>query len=77
MCACVRVRVYVFFPFLLNIHEAQATSKADKEHELEIEVSSAEIRRQGLLAKTGQTNQYEELVKGFVGNVRVLARHCQ
>lgn len=56
---------------------AQATSKADKVHELEIEVSSAEVRRQGLLAQRGEISQYEDLVKGFVDNVRVLARHCQ
>ena len=56
---------------------SQATSKADKVHELEIEVSSAEVRRQGLLAQKGEVSQYEELVKGFVDNVRVLARHCQ
>lgn len=46
-------------------------------HELEIEVSSAEVRRQGLLAQRGEISQYEDLVKGFVDNVRVLARHCQ
>lgn len=56
---------------------SQATSKADKVHELEIEVSSAEVRRQGLLAQKGEISQYEELIKGFVDNVRVLARHCQ
>ena len=55
----------------------QATSKADKVHELEIEVSSAEVRRQGLLVQKGEINQYEDLIKGFVDNVRVLARHCQ
>lgn len=55
----------------------QATSKADKVHELEIEVSSDEVRRQGLLAQRGEISQYEDLVKGFVDNVRVLARHCQ
>lgn len=54
----------------------QAMSKTDKEHELEVEVSSDEVRRQGLLARTGQANQYEELITGFVNNVRVLARHC-
>ncbi|KMU86786.1 mRNA-capping enzyme subunit beta [Coccidioides immitis H538.4] len=49
--------------------------QADFEHELEIEISSAEIRRQGDLALAGDlANQYEELVKGFVDNVRVLAR---
>ncbi|MCJ1257407.1 mRNA-capping enzyme subunit beta [Lignoscripta atroalba] len=62
---------------LTQVTPTEATSKADKEHELEIEVSSAEVRRQGLLAKTGKISQYEDLVKGFVDNVRILARHCQ
>ncbi|MCJ1375405.1 mRNA-capping enzyme subunit beta [Loxospora ochrophaea] len=62
---------------LTQVTPSEATSKADKEHELEIEVSSADIRRQGLLAKAGQPSNYEELVRGFIDNVRVLARHCQ
>ncbi|KAI4134389.1 MAG: hypothetical protein LQ347_001566 [Umbilicaria vellea] len=62
---------------LTQVTPAEATSKADKVHELEIEVSSAEVRRQGLLAQKGEISQYEELIKGFVDNVRVLARHCQ
>ena len=49
----------------------------EKDHELEIEVSSEEIRRQGLLARDGQPNQYQDLIRGFVDNVRILARHCQ
>lgn len=49
---------------------------ARKEHELEVEVSSEEIRRQGLLARDGQGNRYEEVVKGLIDNVRVLARAC-
>lgn len=49
----------------------------EKDHELEIEVSSAEIRRQGQLARDGQENRYEEVIRGFLDNVRVLARHCQ
>ncbi|KAJ5225276.1 hypothetical protein N7468_006501 [Penicillium chermesinum] len=45
------------------------------QHELEVEVSAAELRRQGNLARKGDpTHQYEELVKGFVDNIRVLAR---
>ncbi len=65
-------------PFLKHCssQKAQFISKADKEHELEIEVSSAEVRRQGLLAKAQQVSQYEDLIRGFVDNVRVLARHC-
>ncbi|KAM5447798.1 hypothetical protein MaudCBS49596_005818 [Microsporum audouinii] len=48
---------------------------SDFEHELEIEISSAEIRRQGDLALSGDmNNRYEDLIKGFVDNIRVLAR---
>jgi hypothetical protein len=53
----------------------QPPTKGDFEHELEIEASAAEIRRQGQLAMAGAPqNQYEDLVKGFVDNIRVLAR---
>ena len=55
----------------------QVASKVEKEHELEIEVSSAEVRKQGLLAKEGHPNDYEKLIRGFVDNVRLLARQCQ
>ncbi|KAK2865055.1 hypothetical protein FQN49_003957 [Arthroderma sp. PD_2] len=51
------------------------SAPSDFEHELEIEISSAEIRRQGDLALSGDmSNRYEELIKGFVDNIRVLAR---
>ncbi|KAJ5090613.1 hypothetical protein N7532_009297 [Penicillium argentinense] len=53
----------------------QPPTKNDFDHELEIEISGAELKRQGQLAAAGDPkNQYEELVKGFVDNVRVLAR---
>ncbi|KAI5298068.1 mRNA-capping enzyme subunit beta [Ascosphaera atra] len=45
------------------------------EHELEIEISTAEVRRQGELAAANSANQYEELIKGFVDNVRILVRN--
>ncbi|WEW59223.1 hypothetical protein PRK78_004692 [Emydomyces testavorans] len=54
---------------------APINPQTDFEHELEIEISSAEVRRQGDLALAGDpSNQYEELIKGFVDNIRVLAR---
>jgi len=59
---------------LTNI-SIQPPTKSDFEHELEIEVSAAEVRRQGDLALAGDPkNQYEDLIKGFVDNIRVLAR---
>ncbi|KAJ5480730.1 hypothetical protein N7539_006624 [Penicillium diatomitis] len=60
---------------LTQVATAEAPTKNDFEHELEVEVSAAEIRRQGNLAMAGDpSNQYEDLVKGFVDNIRVLAR---
>ncbi|KAJ6015485.1 hypothetical protein N7540_010076 [Penicillium herquei] len=60
---------------LTQVAKAEPPTKNDFEHELEVEISAAEIRRQGQLAAKGDpSNQYEELVKGFVDNIRVLAR---
>ncbi|KAF7597259.1 mRNA-capping enzyme subunit beta [Aspergillus hancockii] len=60
---------------LTQVAKSEPPSKGDFEHELEVEISAAEIRRQGQLAMTGDPkNQYEELIKGFVDNIRVLAR---
>ncbi|KAJ9201115.1 hypothetical protein DTO021D3_9005 [Paecilomyces variotii] len=60
---------------LTQVATAEPPTKSDFEHELEIEISSAEVRRQGDLALAGDPkNQYEDLIKGFVDNIRVLAR---
>ncbi|KAF3387737.1 mRNA-capping enzyme subunit beta [Penicillium rolfsii] len=60
---------------LTQVATVEAPTKNDFEHELEVEVSAAEIRRQGNLAMSGDpSNQYEDLVKGFVDNIRILAR---
>ncbi|KAL8870582.1 MAG: hypothetical protein Q9174_003408 [Haloplaca sp. 1 TL-2023] len=62
---------------LTQVKSADAASKMEKEHELEIEISSAAVREQVQLVLQNQQNRYEELVKGFVDNVRILARHCK
>ncbi|KAL8794398.1 MAG: hypothetical protein Q9195_003097 [Heterodermia aff. obscurata] len=62
---------------LTQVTPTDAATKAEKEHELEIEVASQEIRKQGQLARDGQANRFEELVKGFADNVRTLVRHCK
>ena len=62
---------------LTLVAPTEGVEKRGKEHELEIELSSQEVRRQGKLAQAGQVNEYTELVKGFLDNVRLLARHCQ
>ncbi|KAJ5108057.1 hypothetical protein N7456_004732 [Penicillium angulare] len=60
---------------LTQVARAEPPTKNDFEHELEVEISAAEIRRQGQLAMSGDPqHQYPELVKGFVDNIRLLAR---
>ncbi|KAI9682092.1 MAG: mRNA-capping enzyme subunit beta [Caeruleum heppii] len=54
--------------------QSEENQRPEKEHELEIELSADKLKEQGLLAKSGQPSQYEDLVKGFVDNVRLLAR---
>lgn len=43
-------------------------------HELEVELDATLVRTQGLAAMAGQPNRYEDVVKGFVDNVRTLVR---
>ncbi|KAJ5326975.1 hypothetical protein MYU51_008137 [Penicillium brevicompactum] len=60
---------------LTQVAKSDQPGRNEFEHELEIEMSAAELRRQGQLAIAGDPqNQYEDLVKGFVDNIRVLAR---
>jgi len=64
------------FPLMANHAFQVATNSTTKEHELEIEVASQEIRRHGLLAANRQPNGYEDMVKSFADNIRILVRHC-
>lgn len=49
----------------------------DKEHELEIELNHQALLDQGRRAMSGAPHRYQELVEGFVDNVRVLARKAR
>jgi hypothetical protein len=49
-------------------------NSGDMTHELEVEVSSADLIKHGKLAQAGHANKYEDIVKGFLDNVRLLAR---
>ena len=46
----------------------------EKEHELEIELDSTIIHTQAELLRNGQPNGYEDVIRGFVDNVRLLIR---
>ena len=49
----------------------------DKEHELEIELNPKLLIDQGRKAANGGVHRYQELVEGFVDNIRVLARKAR
>lgn len=49
----------------------------DKEHELEIELNHLALLDQGRRAMSGAPHRYQELVEGFVDNVRLLARKAK
>lgn len=69
------IPVLLLFVLVLIHFFPQPSAKGEFEHELEVEVSAAEIRRQGQLAMAGDpSNQYEDLVKGLLDNIRILAR---
>ncbi|EHK19305.1 uncharacterized protein TRIVIDRAFT_49486 [Trichoderma virens Gv29-8] len=53
------------------------TQRMDKEHELEIELNHLALLEQGRRAISGAPHRYQELVEGFVDNVRVLARKAK
>ncbi|KAL3466012.1 CYTH-like domain-containing protein [Aspergillus heterothallicus] len=60
---------------LTQVARSEPSAKGEFDHELEIEVSAVEVRRQGQLAMSGDPkNQYEDLVKGLLDNIRLLAR---
>lgn len=49
-------------------------TQTKKEHELEIEMDSITLKKQGTLAMNNKQNGFEEYVRGFVNNVRILVR---
>lgn len=55
----------------------QGAQRMEKEHELEIELNPTVLVDQGRRASGGQPHRYQELVEGFVDNVRVLARKAR
>ncbi|KAL6701488.1 hypothetical protein J3F84DRAFT_10035 [Trichoderma pleuroticola] len=59
------------------VHGPGNTQRMDKEHELEIELDHQALLDQGRRAMSGAPHRYQELVEGFVDNVRLLARKAK
>ncbi|RDA83379.1 hypothetical protein CP532_4725 [Ophiocordyceps camponoti-leonardi (nom. inval.)] len=53
------------------------SQRLEKEHELEIELAAGIVIDQGTKAMKGAPQKYQELIEGFVDNVRVLARKAR
>ncbi|KAK7416810.1 mRNA-capping enzyme subunit beta [Neonectria punicea] len=75
---------YTHGPYQIDLtqvtHPAAAPGGAqrmDKQHELEIELDPMITLDQGRKAISGAPHRYQELVEGFIDNVRVLARKAQ
>lgn len=49
----------------------------EKEHELEIELNPRLLVEEGRKAASGGVHRYQELVEGFVDNIRVLTRKAR
>lgn len=54
--------------------KADKGRRGEDTHELEVEVDTDMIRRQGKLTKQEVANGYEDVVKSFADNIRILAR---
>ena len=65
---------YRHLAYQVDLTQVSYQDKAEKEHELEVEISTEQIRLELAKAKAGQENRYEQLVRGFVDNVRLLCR---
>ena len=66
---------YRHLAYQIDLTQVSYPGTGEKEHELEVEISTEQIRLELAKAKAGQANRYEQLVKGFVDNVRILCRH--
>ncbi|KAL8806168.1 MAG: hypothetical protein Q9200_005144 [Gallowayella weberi] len=62
---------------LTQVEKLGANSAIEKEHELEIELSTAAVREQIHRVLSHQPDAYEDLIKGFVDNIRTVVRHCK
>ena len=62
---------------LTQVTVAGGGADGDKEHELEIEVNVDDLKREGEALLVGEGSKYEDMVRGLVDNVRVLARSAR
>lgn len=65
---------YRHMAYQIDLTQVSYPHSSEKEHELEVEISTEQIRIQLGNLKAGQPSRYEDLVRGFLDNVRILCR---
>ncbi|KAF7503195.1 hypothetical protein GJ744_004228 [Endocarpon pusillum] len=65
---------YRHLAYQIDLTQVSYPNSSKREHELEIEISTETIRQELANLREGRPNRYEDLVRGFVDNVRILAR---
>ncbi|KIW12346.1 hypothetical protein PV08_09623 [Exophiala spinifera] len=65
---------YRHMAYQIDLTQVSYPNRVEKEHELEVEISTEQIRIQLANAREGRPSRYEEMVKGFLDNVRILCR---
>ena len=65
---------YRHMAYQIDLTQVSYPHSAEKEHELEVEISTEQIRIQLANMQAQRPSRYEDLVRGFVDNVRILCR---
>ncbi|KAL9619226.1 MAG: hypothetical protein Q9160_006161 [Pyrenula sp. 1 TL-2023] len=65
---------YRHLAYQIDLTQVTYPATNRKDHELEVEVAPDTLRQEIAAAKAREPSRYEELVRGFVDNVRLLAR---
>ncbi len=65
---------YRHMAYQIDLTQVSYPNSSKREHELEVEISTEQIRLELSKLKAGSLNRYEDLVKGFLDNVRILCR---
>ncbi|KAK5195259.1 hypothetical protein LTR92_005389 [Exophiala xenobiotica] len=65
---------YRHMAYQIDLTQVTYPDRVEKEHELEVEISTEQIRIQLANARENRPSRYEEMVKSFLDNVRILCR---
>jgi hypothetical protein len=65
---------YRHMAYQIDLTQVSHPNSPEMEHELEVEISTEQIRVQLANMRENKASRYEDLVRGFVDNVRILCR---